>query len=311
MLVRITHCSIARGDVQYISDDWSDANFPLVPGHEIIGIIENTGSNVTGLKIGDRVGVGYQLEACFECEFCKEGNEQFCPHRKEIAVDRYGGLAEHIIVDNRFAFPITANLDSAKAAPLLSSGLTVYSAIVSAGLRNNSTVAVLGIGGLGQLAIQFLHKMGHAVSAFSHSPEKKKLIEQLGATYIDSSNLNSLTANARNFDFILSSTLNADFDLNAYLKLLKPQGKFCFVSSPLKRLYVSVGLLYDYARRTIYGSYTGSCMEMLDMLAFSAEHNIESIVEVMQFAKINEAIEMVKSGKVSERLVLENPQQDL
>src|SRR5687768_13601150 len=122
--IKILYCSIARGDVQFISDDWGDTKFPLVPGHEIVGIVEEIGSNVTTLQVGDRVGVGYQQEACFECEFCKAGNEQFCAQQKVIGVDCYGGLAEHIIVDNRFAFKFPSVPHPAKSVPLLSSGLT-------------------------------------------------------------------------------------------------------------------------------------------------------------------------------------------
>ena len=305
VLVSITHCGITRGDIQIIDDDWGDTKFPVVPGHEIIGIIEKTGSEVIDLKIGDRVGVGYQLSACFECEFCKEGNEQFCAKQKVIAVDCYGGLAEHIAVDGRFVFKLPSELDSAKSTPLMSSGLTVYSGIVRAKLPKNSMVGVLGIGGLGYMALQFLYKMGHRISAFSHSPSKKEMIDKLGAEYIDSSNLNALTSLNRKFDFIIS-TLNADFDLDTYLKMLKPQGKLCLVAQPLNKLTMSAGLLYDYAQRTIYGNYVGSRKDMTDMLAFSEKHNIESVVEVMPFSKMNEAIEVVRRGKVPMRLVLKN-----
>lgn len=305
VLVRITHCGIAKGDIQIINDDWGDTKFPVVPGHEIIGIIEEAGSKVTGLRAGDRVGIGYQLEACFACQFCREGNDQFCPEQKVIAVDCYGGLAEHIVVDGRFAFKLPSKLDLAKSAPLMSSGLTVYSGIVKAKLQSNSLVAVLGVGGLGHLAIQFLHKMGHKVLAFSHSPKKKEMIDQLGAEYVDSSILHNLGDHDRKFDLILS-TLNVDFDPDIYLKMLKPQGKLCLLSQPPNRLSLSAGLLYDYAQRTIYGNYTGSRKDMMDMLVFSENHHIESIVDVMPFSKINEGIEMVRTGKVSMRLVLEN-----
>jgi len=305
VLVRITHCGIARGDIQIINNDWGDTKFPLVPGHEIIGVIEETGAEVAGLIKGDRVGIGYQQEACFECQFCKEGNEQFCPKQKVIGVDCYGGLAEHIIVDNRFAFKLPSKLDSAKSVPLLSSGVTVYSAIVKAQLQNNSTVGVLGVGGLGHLAIQFLHKMGHNVFGFSHSPSKREMIDQAGAEYIDSSDLTSLTGHNSKFNFIIS-TLNADFDLDTYLKMLRPQGTFCFVAQPLNKLEMTAGLLYDYAQRTIYGNYTGSRKDMEEMLTFSANHNIESIVEVLPFSQMNDAIEIVGIGKTPLRLVLEN-----
>jgi D-arabinose 1-dehydrogenase-like Zn-dependent alcohol dehydrogenase len=305
ILVRITHCGIAKGDVQMIDNDWGDTKFPLVPGHEIIGRIERIGSEVTGLQNGDRVGIGYQQEACLECEFCKEGNEQFCLKQKVIGVDCFGGLAEHIIADYRFAFKLPSKLDSPQSVPLLSSGLTVYSAIVRGKLQNRSKTAVLGVGGLGQLAIQFLNKMGHEVFAFSHSPQKKVMINKLGAEYIPGSKSNNLKIHNRQFDFILS-TLNVRFDIDSYLRMLKPQGKFCLVAQPLEKLPISMGLLYDYAQRTIYGNYTGSRKNMRDMLAFSAKNNIESIVKVLSFSKMNEAIEMVRSGKVSMRLVLSN-----
>ncbi|HMF73653.1 MAG TPA: NAD(P)-dependent alcohol dehydrogenase [Flavitalea sp.] len=305
VLVKIQYCSIARGDAQFISNDWGDTNFPLVPGHEIVGIVEEIGSNVTTLAVGDRVGVGYQQEACFECEFCKEGNEQFCARQKAIGVHCYGGLAEHIIVDNRFAFKFPSAFHSAKSVPLLSSGLTVYSGIVRAQLPANSVVGVLGAGGLGHLAIQFLNKMGHEVYAFSHSPGKKEMINQLGAEFILSSDSDSPSGLNQKFDFIIS-TLNVEYDLDAFLKMLKPQGKFCVVATPLKKQPVTLGLLYDYAQRTIYGNYVGSRKTMIDMLDFSAKHNIESAVEIMPFSEVNEAIEKVRSGKVKIRLVLEN-----
>lgn len=305
VLLRITHCGIAKGDIQIINDDWGDTKFPVVPGHEIIGIIEKIGSEVIGFKNGDRAGIGYQQRACFECEFCKDGNEQFCPKQKVIAVDTYGGLAEHIIVDYRFAFKLPQKLDSARSVPLMSSGLTVFSAIVGGRLPDKSNTAVLGVGGLGFLAIQFLQRMGHKVSAFSHSAYKKEIINKLGAQYIDNSNQNSLEKHYRKFDFILA-TLNVKFEIDTYLKMLKPTGKFCFVAQSLEKLSINIGLLYDYAQRTIYGNYTGSRKDMRDMLAFSAKHNIESIVNVLPFSKMNEAIEAVRKGNVPMRLVLEN-----
>ena len=305
VLVRITHCGIARGDIQIIDNDWDDTKFPLVPGHEIVGIVQETGSEVIGLKHGDRVGIGYQQEACFECEFCRGGNEQFCPKQKVIGVDCYGGLSEHIVVDGRFAFKLSPELDSARSTPLMSSGVTVYSGIARAKLPNNSKVGVLGVGGLGYLALQFLHKMGHKVSAFSHSPRKKEMIAKLGAEFVDSSSPDELQRHNRKFDFIIS-TLNVDFDLDTYLKMLRPQGQFCMVSQPLNKQAMSAGLLYDYAQRAIYGNYTGSRKDMVDMLDFSAKHNIESIVNVMPFSKMNEAIEFVRGGESTLKLVLEN-----
>jgi D-arabinose 1-dehydrogenase-like Zn-dependent alcohol dehydrogenase len=307
VLIKITHCSIGTGDVQMIHNEWGDSKFPLIPGHEIIGTIERMGANVRGLKVGDRVGVGYQVKSCFKCESCRDGKEQFCVNQKVIGVDVFGGFARHIIVDGRFAFKIPKALDSAGAAPLLSSGLTVYAAIARAKLSRNSKVAVLGAGGLGHLAIQFLNKMGHDVSAFSHSSSKEKLILRLGGKFMDSSKLNEALRLGKKFDFILS-TLNVDFDLNSYLRLLSPQGKLCVVAQPLKTLELNAGLLYDYAQRTIYGNYTGSRRDMTKMLAFSAKHNIHAVVEVLPFSDINAAIDMVREGRIPMKLVLYNPE---
>ena len=304
VLVRITHCSVARGDIQYIDDDWGDARFPLVPGHEIVGIVEEKGSDVSDLRKGDRAGVGYQQEACFECSFCRQGIEQLCPSQKVISVDRYGGWAEHIVVDSRFAFPLPARLDSAKATPLLSSGLTVFAGIRRARLADGSRVAVAGAGGLGHLAIQFLHKMGHTVTALSHSRAKKDLIERLGGTFADSTDKEWAKSHEGSFDFILS-TLNVPYDLDATLRMLRPQGQLCLVASPLKALSLSAGLLNN-SQRAIYGNYIGSRADTADMLEFSAEHGIEAIVDIMPSDRVNEAIERVRASDVRMGLVLES-----
>jgi D-arabinose 1-dehydrogenase-like Zn-dependent alcohol dehydrogenase len=304
VLVRITHCSVARGDVQYISDDWGDARFPLVPGHEIVGLVEEAGVGVTDLRPGDRVGVGYQQEACFECEACREGTEQLCPSQKVIAVDRYGGFADHIVVDGRFAFALPAALDSATAAPLMSAGVTVFTGIHRARLAPASEVAVLGSGGLGHLAIQFLHEMGHRVSVLSHSPAKRALIERLGGTYVDTGDPEHRTRCRDRFDFMLS-TVNVAFDLDACVRMLKPKGQLCFVAGPLEPLTLSAGLLSN-SMRTLYGNYIGSRADTARMLQFAAEHGVAAVVDVMPFARINEAIERVRGRDVPLGLVLAN-----
>ena len=303
VLVRVTHCSVARGDVQSIDNDWGDSTFPLVPGHEIVGLVAEAGSAVVDLRAGDRVGIGYQQAACFSCLFCRDGLEQLCPEQKVIGVDCHGGLADYVAVDSRFAFPLPPALDSAKATPLLSAGLTVYAGIARAGLRDRSEVAVLGIGGLGCLAIQFLRKMGHRVFAFSHSPAKKAMIEQLGAEYVDSKKLAGQATLHRRFDLMLS-TLNTTFDLNASLRMLTPQGSLCVVAQPLELLSISIGLLYDNARRSIYGNYVGSRADMMAMLAFAAEHTVESLVDVLPFTDVNRAIERVRRQNAVARTVL-------
>jgi D-arabinose 1-dehydrogenase-like Zn-dependent alcohol dehydrogenase len=305
VLVRITHRTIARGDIQAIDNDWGDTRFPLVPSHEMLGIIERTGSRVAHLRPGDRVGIGYQLGACFECTYCERGTEQFCPRQTVVAVNAYGGLADHVVVDGRFAFAIPPQLDSAASTSLFSSGVTVYSGIAHANLPERARVAVLGVGGLGALALRFVVAMGHIASALSHSPEKREMVEGLGAEFVDSSHLDGLTERRATFDFILS-TLNVPFDLNACLRLLKPEGQLCLVASPLQPLALSAGLLYDYGRRRIYGNYVGSRSDTTRMLELVAAHRIQASVEVMPLSRANEAIDRVRSREISGGLVLES-----
>ena len=302
VLVRITHRSVTTGDVQFMDDAWGDTRYPLVPCHEMVGTVEELGREVSELSVGERVGIGFQLGACFACSFCHRGVEQFCPQQTVVGVNAYGGLAEHIVVDSRFAFRLPNQLDSAATTPLFSSGLTVYSAIVQAQLPAEARVGVLGIGGLGRLALQILRAMGlQRVAAFSRSPDKRELIGRLGAEYID------VEQPRASFDFILS-TLNVPFDIDQYLALLKPEGQFCFVAAPTQPLSLRAGLLYDYGRRRMYGSYVGSRADAVRMLDFAAQHNIQPEVEVMPLPQLNNAIERIRKRDASTPLVLESLQ---
>ncbi len=305
VLVTLTHRSLTRGDLQMMEDDWGDARFPLVPSHEMVGIVARTGTSVTALKPGDRVGVGYQVGACFACSFCRRGTEQFCSRQRVVGVSAYGGLADHIVVDARFAFPLPPQLASAPATPLMSSGLTVFTAITYAQLPRDARVAVLGIGGLGRLALRFLQAMGHRVSAVSRSPEKRRAIEALDAEYVDGADSASLAACRNTFDLILS-TLNVPFDLSTYAGMLRPDGQLCLVATPLQPLSLSAGVLYDYARRRIYGNYVGSRADMSAMLDFAAAQGVALDVTVMPFSSMNEAIARIRSREWPTALVLES-----
>jgi D-arabinose 1-dehydrogenase-like Zn-dependent alcohol dehydrogenase len=187
---------------------------------------------------------------------------------------------------------------------LLSSGLTVYAGILRAQLPAGSRVAVLGAGGLGHLAIQFLHKMGHGVTALSHSPRKRGLIERLGGAFADSSDPKRLTEYQGAFDFILS-TLNVAFDLDSFVRMLTPQGQLCLVASPLEQLSLSGGQLNN-SRRSIYGNYIGSRYETVQMLEFAATHGIEAVVDVMPLVRVNEAVDRIRRRDVEMGLVLES-----
>ncbi|HTU60847.1 MAG TPA: NAD(P)-dependent alcohol dehydrogenase [Polyangiales bacterium] len=303
VLVRITHRSIATGDVQFIDNAWNDTRYPLVPSHEMVGLVEEVGSNVAELAPGDRVGIGFQLGACFACAYCLRGVEQFCQKQTVVGVNAFGGLAEHIVVDSRFAFRLPAELDSAAAVPLFSSGLTVYSAIKHAQLVDGARVAVLGIGGLGRMALQFLRSLGYQATAVSRSPDKRDVIRKLGADYLDGTDAEALAAQRGTYDFVLS-TLNVSFDLETYLTLLKPDGQLCLVASPAEPLSLRAGLLYDYGRRRIFGSYVGSRADVVSMLQHAAQHDIQPFLEVMPFGQLNAAIGRIRNREIQTALVL-------
>jgi len=214
-----------------------------------------------------------------------------------------GGLAEQIVVDSRFAFRLPAALDSAAAVPLFSSGLTVYSAIMHAQLSAAARVAVLGIGGLGRMALQFLGSLGYLPAAVSRSPDKREVIRALGADYLDGSDASALAAQRGTFDFVLS-TLNVPFDLDSALTLLKPDGQLCVVAAPTQPLSLRAGLLYDYGRRRIFGSYVGSRADVASMLEHAAKHDIRPYLEVMPFQQLNEAISRIRNREVQTALVL-------
>jgi D-arabinose 1-dehydrogenase-like Zn-dependent alcohol dehydrogenase len=188
----------------------------------------------------------------------------------------------------------------------MSSGLTVHSAITHAELPPGARVGILGIGGLGRLALRFLGALGHRAVAFSRSPGKRDLIRELGADYVDGSDAEALAAHRGTFDFILS-TLNVAFDLEPYLRMLRPEGQFCFVASPPEPLSLRAGLLYDYGRRRIYGSYVGSRADALRVLEFAAERDIVPPVELMPLPRVNDAIERIRRREVATALVLETP----
>jgi D-arabinose 1-dehydrogenase-like Zn-dependent alcohol dehydrogenase len=274
------------------------------------GIVEQSGAHVadvTDLRAGDRVGIGYQLGACFECEFCLQGTEQFCAKQTVVGVNAFGGLAEHIVVDARFAFRLPSQLDSAASCPLMSSGLTPFTAISYARLPANARVAVIGIGGLGYLALQFMRAMGYRASAFSRSPEKRDAIERLGVEYVDSADATRLAAFAAQrgtFDFILS-TVNAPFDLDAHLRMLRPEGQLGLVATPLQPLSLTGGLLYDYARRRIFGNYVGSRADTIRMLEFAERHAITPEVTILPFSNVNDAIDRMRRREFANPVVLQ------
>lgn len=303
--IAIECCGLCHSDLHVIDDDWKISKYPIVPGHEIIGRILRKGSNVQELEIGQRVGVGWQCGACLSCEFCIQGDETVCHAKVRTCVDGYGGFADKILIDAHFAYPIPESLTSEAAAPLLCAGITVYSPFKLYNVQAPQSVAIIGIGGLGHLALQIARAFGCNVTAISTSPDKEPEARKFGAHHFLSLNDPSQIKKAFNsFDFILS-TVGADLDGTMLGMLLRPKGKLCFVGLPPSEVKFPVRLLVS-GNRSICGSGTGSRTNMAEMLQFCARHKIEAQIEVMPMNQINKAIERLKANKARYRIVLTN-----
>lgn len=201
--VRVQHCGVCHSDVHLIDNDWGISRYPLVPGHEIIGTVSAVGSNVHGPVVGQRVGIGWQADSCGICEWCRSGEEHLCPKAQPTCVGRHGGFASSVRVNSRFAIPVPDALDSISAAPLLCGGVTVYTPLRNHGARPASRIGVIGIGGLGHLALQFLNKWGCDVTAFTSSDSKRDEAMKLGAhCTVNSKNESELKAISGQLDFI-------------------------------------------------------------------------------------------------------------
>lgn len=303
VLVKISHCGICHSDIHLIDNDWRVSRYPLVPGHEIIGIVEKMGTRVRGLKFGQRVGVGWQAGSCGYCEWCKGGEENLCSDDVATALGHYGGFAQKVIVDSRFAFPIPKALRSQNAAPLLCGGVTVFSPLRRLVARGQK-IGVVGIGGLGHLALQFARALGYEVTAFSHSPDKEKEAKRFGAhRFVDSTRKNDLAKLTRSFDFILITSY-VKLDWPAYLAMLRPNGRLIVVGAVNEPLEIPSGAIIS-GQKGVVASVIGSRRMIKDMLGFAARHNIEAQTEVLPLAQVNAALDKVRRNEARYRMVLE------
>ena len=303
--VSITHCGICYSDVHFIDNDTGFTTYPFVPGHEIVGNVSALGSKVTVLKEGDRVGIGWQARSCGECEWCIRGEENLCPEIFQSATwTPYGGFATAIIVNSRFAFPLPEKLEPENVGPLMCGGITVYSPLRDHDIKPSMKVGVVGIGGLGHLALQFASAWGCEVTAFSSTSAKEEEARALGATnFINSNDTAQLQHAARSLDFILS--VGHDLDWNAYLGTLRPKGKLCIIGIPANPINIEPFQLM-FGQMSVCGSLIGGRSAIREMLEFAAHHNIKAKTEVMQMSEVNEAIAKLKDNRVRYRIVLKN-----
>jgi uncharacterized zinc-type alcohol dehydrogenase-like protein len=303
--IAITHCGICHSDLHLISNDWGISQYPFIPGHEIVGTVAAVGNDVKSLAVGQRVGLGWQSNSCGTCEWCVKGMENLCAESEATCVHRNGGYADRVRANARFVFPIPDALKSENAAPLLCGGITVYNPLRTHDINPTSRVGIVGIGGLGHIAIQFARVFGAEVTAFSSSAGKEEEVRALGAhNFVNSRESKAMKEVVGKLDFILT-TVNADQDWGVYLSALRPMGTLCFVGVPPSPVALHAFPLIS-GLRSISGSPIGPPHRIREMLDVAARHGVKATTELFPMNKANEAIEKVKKNKVRYRAVLAN-----
>jgi alcohol/geraniol dehydrogenase (NADP+) len=303
--IGVSHCGICHSDLHLIANDWGISQYPFIPGHEIIGAITAVGAAVRSLTVGQRVGLGWQSNSCGQCEWCMRGMENLCPTSEATCVHRNGGYAQRVRANARFVVPIPSALPSEQAAPLLCGGITVYNPMRTHCINPSSRVGVVGIGGLGHMAIQFARVFGAEVTAFSSSMAKEEEARELGAShFVNSRETKAMREVTGSLDLILS-TVNANEEWNTYIQALRPTGTLCMVGIPPSPMVVQALPLIA-GIRSITGNPSGSPSRLREMLDVAARHRVQAKTERFAMAAANEAIEKVKKNKVRYRAVLTN-----
>ncbi|HUB67911.1 MAG TPA: NAD(P)-dependent alcohol dehydrogenase [Candidatus Methylacidiphilales bacterium] len=303
--IKVTHCGVCHSDLSMLDNEWGMSQFPFVPGHEVAGTILALGKEAKGLKAGQRVGVGWYAHSCLACHECMSGDHHLCAQAQGTIVGRYGGFADRLRVQWTWARPLPDALDLAKAGPLLCGGTTVFAPLFIHEVPPTSKVGIIGIGGLGHMALQFANKWGCEVHAFTTSDSKEAEARKLGAHFVHNTKRpDALKKLARSLDLIVS-TINAPLDVPALLGTLAPHGRLHNVGAVLEPLAVPAFGLIE-GQKSVSGSPTGSPTTIDYMLEFSARHGIAPITETFPMAKVNDALEHLRSGKARYRIVLAN-----
>jgi uncharacterized zinc-type alcohol dehydrogenase-like protein len=312
VLIEITHAGICHSDIHTVNGDWGPQPFPVVPGHEIVGVVAEVGADVTTHRVGDRVGVGCMVNSCGHCANCLRGNEQYCLNGMVgtyATTDRdgtttQGGYSTHVVVDAGFVLRVPEGIDPAAAAPLLCAGITTYSPLRRWGAGPGKRVAVVGLGGLGHMAVKLASAMGAEVTVLSQSLKKQEDGLRLGADeYFATSDPDTFTTLAGRFDLVVN-TVSAPIDVDAYLSLLAVDGALVNVGAPAEPLSLNVMSLIG-GRRSYAGSMIGGIAETQEMLDFCAEHGLGAEVEVIAAQQVNEAYERVLASDVRYRFVID------
>lgn len=312
ILIRILYCGVCHSDIHQARDEWGGAIFPMVPGHEIVGTVERVGNEVKKFKAGDSVGVGCFVDSCRTCTSCTKGLEQYCETGMIVTyngVDKnkqptYGGYSTHIVVDEHYALTIPPGLALEGVAPLLCAGITTYSPLRQWGVGKGHALAVVGLGGLGHMAVKIGRALGAEVTVLSRSDAKREDAKRLGANdYAATSQEGTFVRLGRRFDFMID-TISAPHDLNAHLELLKTDGTYILVGASPESIPLSAFSLI-LRRRRIVGSLIGGIRETQEMLDFCGEHGLTSDVEVISISQIGQAYDRVVKGDVKFRFVID------
>lgn len=301
--VKVEYCGICHSDLSMLNNEWEMTNYPFVPGHEVVGTVVRKGKYVKGIEVGDSVGVGWFSASCMHCDDCMSGNHHLCTDHEQTIVGRFGGFADLLRCHWAWATPLPEQLDSSKAGPLFCGGITVFNPIIMAGVKPTQRVGVIGIGGLGHLALQFLSKWGCEVTVFTSSPDKEEEARQMGAHHVVNSRDDAAMENiGRSLDFIMNTT-NVALNWDAYLNVLGPKGVLHTVGAVLEPMSIPAFSLI-LAERSVAGSPLGSPALTRTMLEFCVRHNILPVTEEFNMSDVNEAMEHLKSGKARYRIVL-------
>ena len=313
--IEILFCGICHSDLHSVRDEWSEfmaTTYPIVPGHEIVGRVTQVGSAVRKFKPGDLAGVGCLVDSDGTCERCRTGQENFCPNMtltfnspdKHLGGVTYGGYSESVVVDEIFVLLVPTNLDLAGVAPLLCAGITTYSPLRRARVRDGNKVGVVGLGGLGHMGVKFARAFGAYTVVFTTSPDKTEDAIRLGAhEVVVSRNAGEMEKHAGTFDFILD-TVPALHDINAYINLLKRDGTLGLVGAPTEPLaFDSFGLLFG--RKQISGSLIGGIRETQEMLDFCGRHNVTADIETIGVQQLDQAFDRLLKQDVKYRFVID------
>ncbi|MEY8849172.1 NAD(P)-dependent alcohol dehydrogenase [Psychroserpens sp. XS_ASV72] len=301
--IKVHYCGLCHSDLSMINNDWGNSQYPLVPGHEIVGEVVAVGSEVKGVQVGDRVGMGWYSASCMHCNQCMDGKQHLCSDSEATIVGRHGGFADYVRGHWSWVTKLPEGIDMSKAGPLFCGGITVFSPIVISGVQPTDKVGIIGIGGLGHMALKFLKAWGCEVTAFTSNKSKTDALKAMGAhQVVDSTDSEDLERIAGTLDFILNTT-NVKLDWTSYITALAPQGKLHTVGAVLDPMEIPAFSMIA-GEKSVGGSPLGSIALTRKMLEFCVRHDIYPTVEVFDMADVNKALKHLHDGKARFRVVL-------